>query len=404
MKRLLPLLALTACVDVQNDCERMREDLSRCLGSRLSRLDCSTVADADVRRLRSLTQGTSCELLANALPLDGDLTSTTCRALGVGCVEARSVPALRQPTRYPVLLVNGIDTSPLFRYSERIVASLEQQTGVDVTLATLTPWESPLRRAPELLKYVQHTLQRTGAGKVNLICHSLGGLDCRYLVSPNGLGADLGVEGLDELVASITTIGTAHRGTRAADVLLGLVPDDGTRAQTINDFASLAGDWFSATQLEHDVHLRDALQALTTTSAPAFNAQVTDAPDVFYQSFAGVSHPLGESNAALDEREARLCLADLESLATRSSGAHDAMALVLVPFNDVVGLRGNENLPHDGFVTVDSARWGVFRGCIPADHMEQLGQKSLPDVNVSTGVDVARFYSAIAADLAERGF
>jgi hypothetical protein len=36
--------------------------------------------------------------------------------------------------------------------------------------------------------------------------------------------------------------------------------------------------------------------------------------------------------------------------------------------------------------------------------MEQLGQHDLPDVNVRTGFDVARFYADLAADLAGRGF
>ena len=59
--------------------------------------------------------------------------------------------------------------------------------------------------------------------------------------------------------------------------------------------------------------------------------------------------------------------------------------------------------PNDGLTAVASARWGRFRGCVPADHMEQLGQYDLPDVNVRTGFDVAWFYAAVAADLAEQG-
>src|SRR5581483_2016377 len=224
---------------------------------------------------------------------------------------------------------------------------------------------------------------------------------CRYLVSPNGLGADLDQQGIAGTVASITTIGTAHRGTRAADQLLGLIPGS---AQAIDDFASLAGDWFSADALQRDANVRDALQALTTVQAQPFNEAIVDAPGVYYQSFAGVSRPFGQSDAAVEQRAAGLCAPDEASDAVLSSGAPDEMALALVPFAETVSKDGDVLLPHDGFVTVDSARWGNFRGCLPADHMEQLGQYDLPDVNVKTGVDIARFYAAIAADLAARGF
>ena len=49
-------------------------------------------------------------------------------------------------------------------------------------------------------------------------------------------------------------------------------------------------------------------------------------------------------------------------------------------------------------------RYWRAMGCIPADHMEQLGQKNLPDVNVRTGLDMAAFYTNLAGDLAAKGF
>ena len=81
------------------------------------------------------------------------------------------------------------------------------------------------------------------------------------------------------------------------------------------------------------------------------------------------------------------------------------MSLTLVPFATIAGDRGADQaaLPNDGLATVESAKWGTFKGCIPADHMEQLGQKSLPDVNVRTGFDVAWFYTNVAGDLAGQG-
>jgi triacylglycerol lipase len=339
-------------------------------------------------------------------PTDGDPLSATCRLLGIGCVASITPAPRRSPARYPVLLVNGIDTSPLFRYSPRIVSTMHEAGGHRVFLATLTPYETPQVRAPELWKRIEEVLAETGAPKVNLICHSLGGLDCRYLVSANGLAADLGVapDTMAAAVASITTIGTAHRGTRVADVLLGLAPD-GDRGRVVNDFATLAGDAFSKDRIDGDVHVRAALRTLTVAAAPAFNASITDADGVLYQSWAGYSRPFGTATAAHDAQLAELCTtADGTNglpYLTASGSKHDFMALALVPFASIAG--GDVSVPSDGLATVASAKWGTFKGCIPADHMEQLGQHSLPDVNVRTGFDVARFYANIAGDLAEQG-
>ncbi len=387
-------------------CAEVQTAFEQCLGSKIPQLDCRNVSDADLERVRTLARTVSCDLLVGSLPADGDVAATACRLANVGCVAPVTPEPAHRPTKYPVLLVNGIDTSPLFRYSQRIQTVMAQVGGHSVWLATLTPYEAPRRRAPELWQRIQDVKAQTGAPKVNLICHSLGGLDCRYLVSPHGLRLDLdGTPDIASSVATITTVGTAHRGTRVADVLLGLTPD-GDRAQLINDFATLAGDWFSEDSLNHDVHLREALQALTASQAITFNAEIDDAAGVEYQSFAGVSRPLGEATAEHDARMREVCTTSDGTDGLLGFGRHDFMALTLVPFTDTVGKTDSTAVyePNDGLSAVASARWGHFRGCIPADHMEQLGQRNIPDVNEQNGFDVARFYTNIAGQLAERGF
>jgi triacylglycerol lipase len=389
------VLLATACGPSHDQrCEALKEELNTCIGSRVSRLDCASVSDADINRLSDLTHGFSCSLIAQSLPADGDLLSLTCRLGSVGCVEPVTPAPVHAPARFPIVLVNGIDSSPLFRYSPRILNMLAEEGGQTVFLATLPSYEAPRRRAPVLKRRVEEVLAQTGAAKVNLICHSLGGLDCRYLVSIAGLDFAGGV-------ASITTVGTSHRGTRIADGMLGLLPGEDT-GQLVNDFATLAGDWFSDQSLTEDVHLREALQALTLSQAKAFNAEITDAPGILYQSWAGYSRPFGEASLEHDLRLAELCrTASGDGLP--GFGSHDYMAMTLIPFTEIVGKAGTDFIPNDGLTAVDSAKWGEFRGCIPADHQEQLGQHNLPDVNVQNGFDIARFYANVAADLAARG-
>ena len=64
-------------------------------------------------------------------------------------------------------------------------------------------------RAAKLKDHVNSILTQTGADKVHIIAHSMGGLDARHMIV-NGEMADR--------VATLTTIGTPHRGTSFADV------------------------------------------------------------------------------------------------------------------------------------------------------------------------------------------
>ena len=57
---------------------------------------------------------------------------------------------------------------------------------------------------------------------------------------------------------------------------------------------------------------------------------------------------------------------------------------------------------NDGVATVASAKHGLFRGCIPADHMDEVGQVQ-DTYDPATGWDHLRFYRNVAFDLAARG-
>lgn len=398
-------LGLAACAppDAQ-PCQELNAELAACFGEAHASIGCADVSATDLKNLRDGLRLLDCSALSASLPVDGDLLAASCRNLGFGCVEAHNALPPEGATRYPLVLVNGIDDSPLFRYSERILRVLRSR-GHAVYLAVDTPYDAPARRAVGLWERVQAVKAETGAEKVNLICHSLGGLDCRYLVSPGGLHWDL-EEDISPSVASVTTIATAHRGTRIADVVLGTFTED-ERLDGLTRLATFLGETFSGKKLAEDVHLRAALAALSTAQASAWNTQIPDEPSIYYQSWAGFSAPQGLSPPGQVRLLQELCRTDEGDGLGYYHGQYDYMAAPLIPSAGVVG-QGNpdypgEDVPNDGLAPVSSARWGHFRGCIPADHMEQLGQQNLPDANVRTGFDVARFYAEIAADLAGRG-
>lgn len=391
-------------------CAAVNASLAACLASNAVQFDCALAGEADIEGVAAVVDGLDCQGLAELVPIDGDPAAALCKLAGVGCVGATTPEPVRAPTRFPVVLVNGIDTSPLFRYAPRIAETMREVGGHQVFLATLPPFQPPRVRAPLLWERIEQVRAETGAAKVNLVCHSLGGLDCRYLVSPGGLRWDIGVDQttLAGAVASITTVGTAHRGTRVADVALEAMPD-GEDAATIDDLATLFGDWFHDDVLRDDAELREALAALSVSQAPAFNAEIGDADGVYYQSWAGVSRPLGSGDGIHDEHMRAQCAPSED--APLPLFAHDWLALPLLPLYNVVGRAPSASdgeaevtEPSDGLTPVASARWGNFRGCIQADHMEQLGQKNLPRANVQSGFEVARFYTNVAGDLAARGF
>lgn len=66
-------------------------------------------------------------------------------------------------------------------------------------------------RADQLRSRVNEALASTGAQKVNIIAHSMGGLDARHMIVDKGMA---------DKVATLVTIGTPHLGTILADHLI----------------------------------------------------------------------------------------------------------------------------------------------------------------------------------------
>ena len=79
------------------------------------------------------------------------------------------------------------------------------------------------------------------------------------------------------------------------------------------------------------------------------------------------------------------------------NGRADGMDITLRPIAPITA-HGTELRPNDGMVTVESAKWGLFHGCIPADHLDEVGQGG--DEWLATGFDHLAFYRDIAAGLA----
>jgi triacylglycerol lipase len=284
---------------------------------------------------------------------------------------------------YPIVLAHGLDgfknIGPLEYYygvPEALTAD-----GRDVHIAVVDPYNSSDVRGAQLLAFVQQVLAQTGAPKVNMICHSQGGLDCRYVAS--SLGSRVG---------AIVTIAAPHRGDAVADIALGDVP-----GPAVDAVAALL-DLFGAAidNGAPDMNAMAAFHTLSTAGAADFTRRHPDDPRVAYYSIAGRSNLSLGDDACASATEA--------PFVARWDGFVDPVSPLLSATASL--LNGSAPVPpaNDGLVTVASARWGTFLGCIPADHLDEIGQIGGPPPGQGNPFDRVLFYRELVAWLVEQGF
>lgn len=230
----------------------------------------------------------------------------------------RPPPSRRRPARprHPVVLAHGLFGFDEIRlgaarhaYFRGVPARLER-SGVSVNLARVAKMGSIEIRARDLAECVREIQ----APRVNVVAHSMGGLDARYAL------ARLGISGK---VASLVTVGTPHRGTPLADLGSGLP----VRLGVTRALAAVG------------VRL-ETLGALTVRRMEAFNREVPDAPGVAYGSVVGAVARKRHTNP------------------------------LLVPGYLYLKERWGEN---DGMVPASSQEWGEVLFRIEADHWAQIG-------------------------------
>ncbi len=214
-----------------------------------------------------------------------------------------------------------------------------QERGVRAFFPQVAPTSGVVARAGQLREQIVAWTSEP----VNLIAHSMGGLDARYLI------AHLGMAGR---VRSLTTVGTPHHGSYVAD-------------------------WFCA-RFRREVPLLPALEVLglnvdgvrdcQRAACKRFNSHTPDAPGVRYFSY-GAAVPVSRVSPAL--RRA---------------------------WHLVTPVEGS----NDGVVSEASARWGEYLGTLAVDHFGVCpdGRFCRP----GESFDTLGFYGHVIEELAWRGF
>ena len=237
-------------------------------------------------------------------------------------------------TRYPIVLVHGWtgfeNIGPL-TYFYGVTQHLEDK-GFPIFVAVLDPYNSVELRSIQLANQILDFLEQGNASKVNIIAHSQGGLDSRRVISTLGLA---------DKISALATVATPHRGTPIADIALGYLPGPAVDALSfiLNYLGAVAAD--SRSDAEASLH------SLSQTYVQGvFNPENPNHPDVDYYSWTGKTCPLGFSCGDICDVEIRWSY-------------------------DLIYLQEGAN---DGMVPVNSGRWGLYQGTIPADHFDEVGQ------------------------------
>lgn len=169
-------------------------------------------------------------------------------------------------------------------------------------------------------------------GPIHIVAHSLGGLDARYLLQRD-------FSGPTARIASLSTIGTPHRGSPIADLIVGPEPDRRMMRRRLYN---------GLRRVVSVLGLRTgALDNLTTGYARRFNEEYPGIGDVACYCYAG-------------------------------SGAQSILLRVTSAYIRDVG-RTPEERDNDGLVSVASASWKpLAEPPWPTDHLGEVGHSLMP--------------------------
>jgi triacylglycerol lipase len=260
-------------------------------------------------------------------------------------------------TKYPLVLVHGVGFRDLkyINYWGRIPKELIRN-GATVYYGNQEAWGTVEYNAEDIKEKVFQVLKETGAEKVNIIAHSKGGLDTRYMISKLDMG---------DYVASATMISSPHRGCKFVDTACH-IPDKIYKA--ISNFFDNRYRFLG----DKNPDFYTASRQFSTHHSKKFNEEIKDVENVYYQSYASVV-----TNVFSDY-------------------------VVSIPYI-LVKLTEGEN---DGLVAVNSAKWGDFKGILKTKNRRGISHGDIIDLRRSDykGFDVIEKYVQIVSDLKNNGY
>jgi len=256
--------------------------------------------------------------------------------------------------KYPVVLVHGIiahDRGGIINFWGRIPQKLKERN-VKVFFGNTDAWGSYESNAELLKATIDKIIEETNSEKVNIIAHSKGGIDSRYLIWKYDYG---------DKVASLTTISTPHHGAEIADLIYNkkIVHSRITKNALIT-FGKLYGD------INPDLY--NVNYQLTTEKMKEFNEIIGMDQRVYYQS-----------------------------IYTLMKNSYDDL-MFSNSYKYIKKISGN----NDGIVSEYSAKWGTniieIEGGISHAEIVDFKKKKI------SGIDIPDIYIEIVNELSKKGF
>jgi triacylglycerol lipase len=168
-------------------------------------------------------------------------------------------------TKYPIVLEHGLagfdELFGVYEYWFGIPNAL-RDGGAAVFVTEVSQLNSTEARGEQLIDQIEQIVAITGKPKVNLIGHSHGGLDVRYVAAVR-----------PDLVASVTSVGSPHKGAALADFLRANVSNGSFTETVVAFFADSLGTVLGL--LSGHTNPQDAvgaLDSLTSAGLATFNA------------------------------------------------------------------------------------------------------------------------------------
>ncbi len=266
-------------------------------------------------------------------------------------------------TKFPVVMAHGMGASAeilgIVDYWWGIPGALEDE-GANVYITSVNGMDSTRNKAIDFKNQFLQIKAITGAAKLNVIGHSHGTVYTRDAISNLGIG---------QYVASHTSIAGPHRGSAVADVIVGVVPDslEWLVGDTLDFvYAFIFGDT-NPNSLENGYNMTRPYMINT------FNPQTPNVGGIYYQSWAA------------------------KAKTSCPSVILEPTWLIMLAYEGA----------NDGLVSVNSAKWGNFRGIedaawysVGCDHLNIVGQL----FGITPGFDAPEFYVDVVSDLKNRGY
>ena len=168
-------------------------------------------------------------------------------------------------TKYPIVLEHGLagfdELFGVYEYWFGIVDALEDG-GATVFTTTVSQFNSTEARGEQLIDQLEVITAITGKPKVNLVGHSHGGLDVRYVAAVR-----------PDLVASVSSVATPHKGAALADYLRANIQNGSFTEGVVAYFANALGTVIGLlTGHTNPQDAAAAIDSLTSAGLATFNA------------------------------------------------------------------------------------------------------------------------------------